>query len=105
MLGDVGPGRGLVQPGMCVAARECVCADKRTDTEHDGLDSLQSRILSSLSPALHSHVVWKVNEHYLTSIWFFRNGNVEAELLIALAHHLHARVLGRWMSGNICCFR
>ncbi|MGB1601976.1 MAG: hypothetical protein ACPIOQ_55125, partial [Promethearchaeia archaeon] len=44
----LGPGRGLVQPGMCVAARECVCADKRTDTEHDGLDSLQSRILSSL---------------------------------------------------------
>ena len=54
--------------------------------------AMQERILSSLSPALHSLVIWKINERWLTSIWFLRADGVEQEVMIALAHHLKARV-------------
>ena len=50
----------------------------------------QSRILSSLSPALHSHVMWKINERWVASVWFLRE--TEQEFKISVAHHLVARV-------------
>ena len=50
----------------------------------------QSRILSALSPALHSHVMWKINERWVRSVWFLRE--TEQEFKISLAHHLVARV-------------
>jgi len=50
----------------------------------------QKRILSQLSPALHSEVVWKVTEKWLNNVRFLRD--VEKEVLVALAFHVNAKV-------------
>ena len=77
-------------PGMLDARTRFRLREYLHQSVHMKNAAAQKRILSELSPALHSEVIWKITERWLTNVRFLRN--VDKELLVALAFHVNAKV-------------